>query len=132
MRVLDEVAEAIRRARGWRQGPVFTPSELEQQFDHPITPREWTAIGKHLGCWLPPLEFVQGHWFLPDGFETIWDLVDSASRSHPEWERATERTEAAWREAQIFVVVRVCLVDAGSLDPRDVVRTARLTRDLGF
>jgi hypothetical protein len=105
---------------------------LEELFGRPLTPREWSAIQKRLACALPPLEFVQGHWFLPDGFTTIWDLVDHAARAHPEWEPPLARTETAWREAQIFVRVRTALVDAGSLDEEQVVRSARLTRDLGF
>ena len=133
MRVLDEVAEAIRRARGWRQrGPVLAPFGLEQQFAGPITAREWSVIQQHLACDLPPVEFTQGHWFLPDGFATIWDLVDVAARGNPDWEPPVVRTEAAWREAQIFAKVRVTLVEALSVRPEEVTREARLMRDLGM
>lgn len=131
MRVLDEVAIAIRRARGSGRRPILTPFGLEQQADSPFTPREWAVIQKHLACDVPPLQFAQGHWFLPDGFATIWDLVDCAARFRPDWETPAERTEAAWREAQIFAGVKIELVDALSIDAKLVTRKARLKRDLG-
>ena len=132
MRVHDEVADAIRRAGGRAPRPVVSSFQLQELFEWPITPKQWALIQKHLGCPLPPLEFVQGHWFLPDGYETIWDLMEVAADAHPEWELPAERTEAAWRNAQVFAGVRICLADAGSLDPEDVVREARLRRDLGL
>lgn len=131
MRVLDEVATAIRLARGSGRLPILTPFGLEWQADQPLTPREWSVIQKHLGCDLPPLEFVQGHWFLPDGFATIWDLADCVACAHPEWESPAERTEGAWREAQIFAGVRIVLVEALNVDFHQVTRGARLKRDLG-
>ncbi|VTR99980.1 unnamed protein product [Gemmata massiliana] len=131
MRVLDEVAAAVHAAR-YCFRPVHTATGLEEQFAAPITPRQWTAIQRRLACDIPPLEFEQGHWFLPDGFVTVWDLVDHVARYHPEWELPSERTKSAWREAQIFVGVRVCIAGAGSLDEKDVVRSARLVKDLGL
>ena len=131
MRVLDEVAEAIRRTRAPYQHPPLAPVELDQQFDRPPTAREWDAIRRHLACPLPLAEFVQGHWFLPDGFATIWDLVDFAARFHPEWEPPAERTEAAWREAQIFAGVKMELIDALDVEPELVTRKARIMLDLG-
>jgi hypothetical protein len=131
MRALDEVAEAVRRARGSRQRPVLTPFGLEAQFDYPLTAREWNVIRDHLACPLPALEFVQGHWFLPDGFETIWDLVDHVIHFRPGLERPTERTETTWREAQIFAGVKIELIGALSIDPQLVTRDARLKHDLG-
>ncbi len=68
MRVLDEVAEAIHRARGGYPRPVVSAFGLEQQFGSPLVPWRWIAIQRYLRCWLPPLEFVQGHYFLPSGF----------------------------------------------------------------
>lgn len=132
MRVLDEVAVAIRLARGSGRLPILTPFALERQAEQPLTPREWSVIQKHLACDLPPLQFVQGHWFLPDGFDTIWDLVDRAARAHPSWELPTERTEAAWREAQLFAGLRITLVDALDVRPEAVVRSARIMADLGL
>ncbi len=132
MRVLDEVADAIHSARGGGTRPVLSAVGLEEQFARPLTAREWDAIQRHLACALPPLEFAQGHWFLPDGFATVWDLVDHVAGHRPEWEPPRERTEAAWQNAQVFVGVRVSLADAGSLDKKDVVRSARLKRDLGL
>ena len=79
-----------------------------------------------------PLVFVLGHWFLPDGFDSIWDLVDAVTDAYPEWEPPEARTEAAWRNAQIFAGVKVTLVDALSVRPSAVTREARLKRDLGM
>jgi hypothetical protein len=132
MRVLDEVADAIQAARGAAPHPVLSSFNLEGQFGRPIAPKQWAAIQSSLACSLPPLEFVQGHWLLPGGFETIWDLVAHASRAHPGWEPPAERTVDAWRNAQVFAGVRTVLADAGALDKRQVVREARLKRDLGL
>jgi hypothetical protein len=132
MRVLDEVAEAIQAARGRLPQPVVSHFGLCEQFGEPLTPREWNRIQRSLGCSLPALWFDQGHWFLPEGFATIWDLVEHAARRHPEWEPPTERSVTAWREAQVFVGVRVVIVDAGAVDREVVVRSARLGRDLGL
>jgi hypothetical protein len=132
MRVLDEVAEATRRARGPGRRPVLTPFGLEEQFDRPLTPREWNPLRRHLACRLPPLAFAQGHWFLPAGLETIWDLVDRAAPFHPDWEPPGERTEAAWQEAQIFAGVKIALVDGYGIPPHLVVRSARVVEDLGL
>src|SRR3954454_12576765 len=77
MRVLDEVAAAINLARdepGPR--PVISAFGLEEQFAYTLHPNGWAAIQRHLGCRLPPLVFVRGRWFLPEGFATIWDLVE--------------------------------------------------------
>jgi hypothetical protein len=130
MRVLDEVADAIRIARGGLTHPVLSSVVLEDIFGGPITPRQWARIQKHLACPLPPLEFDQGHWFRTDDFETVWDLVAYIAKHHPDWEPPLERTTAAWRNAQIFVGVRVEVAEAGSLRLKDVVRSARLRRDL--
>jgi hypothetical protein len=132
MRVLDEVADAVQAAREHTPHPVVSAFGLEQQFARPVAPKEWDVIQRSLACSLPALEFVQGHWFLPAGFATIWDLVDHAARMHPEWDPPAERTAAAWRNAQVFAGVRTCLADAGSLDKERVVREARLKRDLGL
>src|SRR5262245_52469580 len=131
MCALDEVAGAIQYARERGRRPVLSFG-LEEQFDGPLTPRQWARIQRSLGCTLPPLEFHQGHWFLPDGFATIWDLAIHAACCHLDWEQPRERTEAAWREAQIFAKVRTTLVNVGCLDPKDVVREARLVKDLGL
>jgi hypothetical protein len=131
MRVLDEVADAICSVRV-RFLPLLSDFRLETIFERPVTPKEWGAIARSLACRLPPLEFVLGHWFLPEGFETIWDLVERAARAHPDWEPPAERTAAAWRNAQVFAGVRTVLAYAGALDQKQVVREARLKRDLGL
>ena len=132
MRALDEVAAAVQVTRRRGLPPVLSAVGLEEQFGGPLTPRQWAAIRDRLSCSLPPLVFVQGHWFLPDGFLTVWDLADRAAAVNAEWEPPQARTEAVWREAQIFVRVRRSLAEAGSLDEEVVVRSARLKRDLGL
>src|SRR5215212_4625083 len=102
MRALDEVAAAINSARFL---PVVSAVGLEELFRGPLTPKQWAAIQYHLDCRLPPLVFVQGHWFLPDGFETIRDLADYVADARPDWDPPTEYSVAAWRNAQIFVRV---------------------------
>jgi hypothetical protein len=132
MRVLDEVADAIRLARGGYTVRVHSAVVLEEVLGGPISPRQWSAMEEHLGCPLPPLEFDQGHYFRKDEFVTVWDLVEHVGRHRPSWERPMERPVAAWREAQIFAGVRVVLVDCANVDPGEVVRTARLRRDLNM
>jgi hypothetical protein len=128
MRVLDEVADAIRIARGGLTHPVTSSILLEHLFGGPVTWRHYAAMQKHLGC--PLLEFDQGHWFEIREFSTVWELVEFVAAHHPDWEQPAERTPAAWRNAQVFAGVRCVLVDAGNLDPNDVVRPARLLPDL--
>ncbi len=132
MRVLDEVATALRIAGGRSPRDMVVMFGLEDQFARPITARAWAAMERHLECTLPALAYAYGHGFLPDRLETLWDLVDYVARCHPEWEQPTARTPAAWRSARIFAAVRVCLADAVSLDEKDIVRESRLKRDLGF
>lgn len=131
MRVLDEVATAINLARD-QPGPrpIVSAFGLDEQFTYTLHPKGWDLLRRHLACPLPPLAFVQGQWFLPDDFANIWDLVEVAADAHPEWERPVARTEAAWRNAQVFAGVKVTLVDALGVDPEQVTREARLS-DLG-
>jgi hypothetical protein len=133
VRALDEVAAAIQEARRrapWAAAPsVVSAFGLFEQFGGPVTAEQWAAIAVVLGCPLPPLEFVQGHWLLPSGFETIWDLVDLTPDCHPDWEPPAARTVEAWREAQVFTRVRTALVDALAVDEYQVNRSTRI-RDL--
>jgi hypothetical protein len=130
MRVLDEVADAVRIARGGIAHPVRSSVLLADLFDGPVTWRHYAAMQKHLGC--PLLEFDQGHRFEVEDFVTVWELVAYVAVHHPDWELPSERTTAAWRNAQIFAGVRSVLVDAGNLDPKEVVREARLVPDLNL
>jgi hypothetical protein len=132
MRVLDEVAAAINLARD-QPGPrpVLSALGLEDQFTYTLHPKGWDALRRHLDCGLPPLMFVQGHWFLPEGFTTIWDLVEVAADAHPNWDPPEDRTVAAWRNAQVFAAVRDVMVEALCIDPEQVTREARLKADLG-
>ena len=132
MRVLDEVATAIRLAGGRAPRHLVSMFGLEEQFARPITARAWAAMERHLECTLPTLAFGHGHWFLPDSLETIWELADYVARCHSGWERPVARTAAVWFNAQLFAEVRACLTDAGSLDEKDILRESRLKRDLDF
>lgn len=127
MRVLDEVAAAINLARA-EPGPrpIVSAFGLEEQFTYTLHPSGWAAIERHLGCHLPPLVFAQGHWLLPDGFATIWDLVEVAADAHPNWDPPEERTVAAWRNAQVFACVRDVMVEALCVEPEDVTRETRI------
>lgn len=130
MRVLDEVADAIRIARGGRTVPVHTSVVLCEVIGESITPTQWSAIQRHIGCALPPLVFDQGHWFRTDDFETVWDLAAYVTQFRRDWEAVLSATVAAWQNAQIFAGVRVELAGVGNLDVAEVVREARLMRDL--
>jgi len=132
MRVLDEVADAFRTARRHEGRAVRSSVRIPEQFEYPITAPRWARVERHLGCPLPQLGYGQGHWWLPDGLETVWDLAAHVERGRPDWEPPLERTVEAWHEAQIFAGVRAVLMDAGSLDSADVVRSARLGADLGL
>lgn len=130
MRVLDEIADAFHTARHRREPrPILSSIRLDDQFGYPITDARWRAVERRLGCPLPPLEFDQGHWWLPPGLETVWDLATYVEHLRPDWEPAA-RTTAAWRDAQVFAGVREVLVMAGNLDESTVVREARLRADL--
>lgn len=132
MRVLDEVAAAINLARDESTPrPLVSAFGLEDQFAYTLHPHGWAALQRYLGCELPPLVFAQGHWLFPEGYETIWDLVEVAADAHPDWDPPEERTVAAWRNAQVFAGVRDVMVDALNVDPEQVTRMVRLKRDLG-
>jgi hypothetical protein len=73
------------------------------------------------------LEFAGGHWFLPQGFTTIWDVVDVALLAHRDWLPPYSGTVAEWRNAQIFAAVRQCLARAAGVKPQTVSRTTRLS-----
>jgi len=131
MRILDEVAEAIHLARGERlPRPVRAGERLEDLIGGALTDRRWAAAARHLGCPLPPVTFDQGHWFLPAGFETVWDVVDHVARHRPDWVAPSERMETAWREAQVFAGVRAALVAGANLLPEEISRPARIRADL--
>jgi hypothetical protein len=131
MRVLDELADAFHAARNRSlPRPVVSSIGLEDQFECPVTANRWAAAELGLGCQLPPLNFNQGHWWLPNGLVTIWDLAAHIARCRPDWEPPAVFTPAAWWDAQLFAGVREVLVVVGNLDLDDVVRTARLRADL--
>jgi hypothetical protein len=92
VRVLDEVAEAVQLARGGRlPRPVRAGERLDDLIGAVVTGERWAAAERHLGCPLPPVAFVQGHWFLPDEFETVWDVADHVARHRPDWNRRPHR-----------------------------------------
>lgn len=126
MRVLDEIAQAVEQARGRRWRPARTVA-LADLFPGAVDEPLWRALARRLRCELPPL--WRGR--LPPGIETVWDLADWVAWQRPGLEPPTERTADAWAEAQVFIVVRETLVEALNVEPREVVRSARLMYDLG-
>jgi hypothetical protein len=133
MRVLDELADAFQAARGrWRRRNVISSDRLQDQLDGPINADEWAAMERHLSLSLPPLQFDQGHWWLPNGLTTVWDVAASIAARRPDWEPPGECSASVWREAQVFAGVRSVLVEAGNLDHEQVTRQARLGADLGL
>ncbi|MBN9523175.1 hypothetical protein J0H58_32445, partial [bacterium] len=110
--------------------PVGAGDRLDDLIGAAVTGARWAAAERRLGCPLPPVRFEQGHWFLPDEFQTVWDVADHVARHRPDWEPPAARTAAAWREAQVFAGVREVLVEAGNLDAGEVTRPARLRHDL--
>jgi hypothetical protein len=132
-RVLDELADAIEIVRG-HQVPrrIVSSVELARQFDLPVTPSLWSELGRELACPLPPLERrPDGLWSFPLGWVTVWALADHLAGCRPNWEPPQGRTEKDWREAQVFVGVCACLVEALNVDPEQIVRSSRLQGDLG-
>jgi acyl carrier protein len=130
MRILDEVAAAIRLARGGRTVPIRSSVMLVEQFDGPMTVSQWDLLHHHLGCPLPQLEFVRGQWFRTDSLQTVWDLVADVSRYHPDWELPAELTSAAWRNAQIFAGVRAVMVECLAMPAEQVTRSTQFLEDL--
>src|SRR5262245_7921214 len=123
MRVLDELADAFHAGRGSAvPRPIVASDRLEEQFGYPLTAARWGAVDCRLGCPLPALAFDQGHWWLPAGLATVWDLAGHVARCRPDWEPPSSATSDAWREAQVFAGVRAVLVEAGNLDLEGVTR----------
>ncbi len=127
MRALDEVAAAIQFARPCRPVPILSSVQLDEQFLGPLALPQWQAVQQWLECPLPALEFAGGHWFLPEGFTTIWDVVDVALVAHRDWLPPDLGTVAEWRNAQIFAALRQCLARAAGVKPSTVNRTTRLS-----
>jgi len=133
-RVLDELADVLSTAQGALvPRRISTSVELRHQFGLPITPARWAVLERQLSCALPPLERrIDGLWAFPNGWQTIWDLAAYLVESQRGWLAPRSRSVADWREAQVFVGVRACLVEALNMDPEQVVRPARLMADLGM
>ncbi len=132
-RVLDELANALSAAQG---GPsprrIATSVELRRQFSLPITPSRWAALERQLAVPLPPLERrADGLWSFPHGWTTVWDVAGYLADHSPAWQVPQLQAVAAWREAQVFVGVRACLMEALNVSVEQVVRPARLMADLG-
>jgi hypothetical protein len=131
MNVPDEVAGAIQFARTSTH-PVTTSIQIEEQFPGVLVKRHWDRLQRKLKCPLPGLEYDQGHWLLPEGLATIWDLCRLVGSHHPDWELPPDETSNKWRNAQIFAGVRDVLVEVGCLRPNLIHRSSRLQQDLGL
>jgi hypothetical protein len=132
-RLLDELAQALSTAQSSPLPRRIASSvALRQQFGLPITPSRWVALEQQLGCPLPALERrTAGLWAFPRGWTTVWDVAAYLAEHRTGWQPPECREVADWREAQVFVGVRICLVEALNVSPEEVVRTARLMADLG-
>jgi hypothetical protein len=105
---------------------------LPDQFHRPITPRLWAVLEKALACPLPPLECSSGGLSFPHGWTTVWDVAAYLAEQRPGWEAPSSGEGVDnWREAQVFAGVRGCLIEALNVPVEAVVRSARLTADLG-
>src|SRR5262245_38096140 len=131
--VLDEVAEAFHKRIGERKPRRPTKTrELDRQFGLPITPSRWRDIERELDCELPPLEQrADGLWSFPNGWTSIDDVVNYVSNHYPNWAPPKELNDSAWVEAQIFVRVRACLMEALNVEKTEVARSSKLQEDLG-
>jgi hypothetical protein len=132
-RILDEIAEAIDATkRPWRPRVLVANTDLCHQFSSPITPCLWNGIGARLSCILPPLKKrTDGRWIFPNRCKTVWELARVVASQHPDWEIPLYSQYELWREAQVFVGVRACLVAALNVEEEEVVRSATLQGDLG-
>jgi hypothetical protein len=132
-RILDEIAEAIDATkRPWRPRVLVATTDLRHQFSSPITPRLWQGIGARLNCILPTLrKSPNGRWIFPNHCKTVWELARVVASQHPDWEIPLSSQYELWREAQVFVGVRACLVEVLNVNEEEVVRSATLQGDLG-
>jgi hypothetical protein len=132
-RVLDDLADGLNGAQGSPAPRRIAASvELRLQFGLPITPSRWVELERQLACPLPPLERrSDGLWSFPRGWTTVWDVADYLTEHRPGRQQPHGRAVADWREAQVFVGVRACLMEALCVPSGVVVRTARLMDDLG-
>jgi hypothetical protein len=132
-RVLDELASALSTSQGSPLPRRIAESvELWHQFGLPITPSLWAVLERQLGCFLPALERQNtGLWSFPRGWKTVWDIAAFLAEHRPGWQPPQGKGVADWQEAQVFVGVRSCLMEALNVSPAEVVRTARLMADLG-
>jgi hypothetical protein len=133
-RVLDKLAEAFHVANGSPQPRrVVMSIDLRRQFSLPVTPTHWRDMAAWVQCPLPPLQRLPtGLWTFALQWTTVWDVAAHIAVNRPEWEPPRVHSPREWDEAQIFIGVRDSLAESGNLYPAEVVRSARLVRDLGF
>lgn len=133
MNALGEIAHALWELHGRPTPvPIVSSVALEDQFPEGLDGEMWNRLERRLEVILPPLEFVEdGICRLPEGMQTIWDFANHVAWYRPDWEPPRETTFIAWREAQVFAVVRHILADALNVGREEVVRSARLMGDLG-
>lgn len=130
-RVLDELAEAICALR-WESAPRVTDSlALEDQFGFPLTQDTWHRLSVALRCPLPALVRTPTGWAPPEDLQRIESLAACVAQHRPDWTPPSAITAALWREAQIFVRVRWCLMETLCVEKEEVTREATLMGDLG-
>jgi hypothetical protein len=129
---LDRIAEAVRHRGKFAFRSSFQIDELLA----PLTPARWKEFAKSLGCKLPSLVDDEGGVRNVDGrCADVWNLQTYL------WKRGVVAAPHLarwptplldWQESQIFVEVRVALMDAAGVDAWEVTRRSRLIPDLGM
>lgn len=120
MHILEEVAYAIRIARGGVTHPVLGAVRLDELLGG-ISPKRWVALQQHLGCPLPPA----------DDLGTVWDLLAHVARQRPDLELPARVNVAAWRQAQIVAGVRFVMAGNFGIPPERITRETSFIEDLG-
>lgn len=141
-RILDELAEIFDTLRGGltrdQLGIALQSLHLRDQFQWPLTPELWDEFALQLGCPLPPLTplpevwlWEHDAWQLPDGLETIGDLLNhlrDIGADTDDWPWDVSLYD--WREARIFVRVRGITSEQLQIPKSEIHRHSRFVEDL--
>lgn len=141
-RILDELAEIFDTLRGGltrdQLGIALNSLRLRDQFQPPLTPVLWDEFASQLGYALPPLIplpdvwlWENDEWQLPDGLETISDLLNhlrDSGADADDWPWDVSLYD--WREARIFVRVRGITSEQLQIPKSEIHRHSRFAEDL--
>ena len=110
---LDELAAALHTVRGKpRPRRIVNSTKLPMQFPADFTSRDWRRLELALDVVLPPLRGQGSRLAFPEGWETVFDVAFYLAARRREWGPPQDSSLAAWRNAQVFVGVRECLVES--------------------